>query len=61
MLEKLLKTELMSFGHRNFEGSKKKSPNLRSCDNLEILQTLIVYVFPVASSASLHSSSAFLS
>lgn len=24
MLEKLLKTELMSFGYRNFEGSKKK-------------------------------------
>lgn len=25
MLEKLLKTELMSFGYRNFEGSKKKN------------------------------------
>ena len=29
MLEKLLKTELMSFGYRNFEGSKKKSPGYR--------------------------------
>ena len=28
MLEKLLKTELMSFGYRNFEGSKKKISRL---------------------------------
>ena len=44
MLEKLLKIVLLSFGDRNFEvfKTKKKSPNLRISDNLEILQTLIV-------------------
>ena len=41
MLEKLLKIVLLSFGNRNFEGSKKKNlQNLRESVDLEILSLL---------------------